>query len=78
MGKVKEFIYLLEDLSPEQIQGLGMDELKAFLQEQLRKHDLKEGQIEQQRPGTCGGRTSSFFSRSIRLGSASAGHECPT
>ena len=52
VGKVKEFIYLLEDLTPEQIQGLGMEELKAFLQEQLRNaYDLKEGQIEQQRPG---------------------------
>ena len=51
-GKVKEFIYLLEDLTPEQVQGLGMDELKAFLQEQLRNaYDIKEGQVEQQRPG---------------------------
>ena len=52
VGKVKEFIYLLEDLTPDQLQGLGMEELKAFLQEQLRNaYDLKEGQIEQQRPG---------------------------
>ena len=52
MGKVKEFICLLEDLTPEQVTGLGMEELKAFLQEQLRNaYDLKEGQIEQQRPG---------------------------
>jgi preprotein translocase subunit SecA len=52
VGKVKEFIYLLEDLTPAQVKGLGMDELKAFLQEQLRNaYDLKEGQIEQQRPG---------------------------
>jgi len=52
VGKVKEFIYLLEDLTPFQVNGLGMDELKAFLQEQLRNaYDLKEGQIEQQRPG---------------------------
>ena len=52
VSKVKEFIHLLEDLTPDQIQGLGMEELKAFLQEQLRNaYDLKEGQIEQQRPG---------------------------
>ncbi|MDC0302898.1 preprotein translocase subunit SecA, partial [bacterium] len=52
VGKVKEFIYLLEDLTPAQVNGLGLDELKAFLQEQLRNaYDLKEGQIEQQRPG---------------------------
>ena len=45
VGKVKEFIYLLEDLTPDQVQGLGMEELKTFLQEQLRNaYDLKEGQ----------------------------------
>jgi preprotein translocase subunit SecA len=50
--KVKEFVYLLEDLVPEQIRGLSMDELKAFLQEQLRNaYDIKEGQVEQLRPG---------------------------
>jgi preprotein translocase subunit SecA len=50
--KVKEFIYLLEDLKPEQVQGLSMEELKAFLQEQMRNaYDLKEGQVEQVRPG---------------------------
>jgi preprotein translocase subunit SecA len=49
--KTKEFIYLLEDLTPDQLQGLGVEELKAFLQEQLRNaYDIKEGQIEQQRP----------------------------
>ena len=50
--KTKEFIYLLEDLTPAQLQGLGVEELKAFLQEQLRNaYDIKEGQVEQQRPG---------------------------
>ena len=28
VGKVKEFIYLLEGLTPDQLQGLGMEELK--------------------------------------------------
>ncbi len=52
VGKVQEFIYLLNDLNPEQIRGLDMDALKAFLQEQLRNaYDLKESQIEEQRPG---------------------------
>ena len=52
VDKTKEFIYLLEDLTPEQLQGLGVEELKAFLQEQLRNaYDIKEGQVEQQRPG---------------------------
>jgi preprotein translocase subunit SecA len=52
VGKVKEFIYLLEDLQPDDVRGLAMEELKAFLQEQMRNaYDLKEGQIEAQRPG---------------------------
>jgi preprotein translocase subunit SecA len=52
VAKVKEFIYLLEDLQPSQLQGLSMEELKAFLQEQMRNaYDLKEGQVEQARPG---------------------------
>ncbi len=52
VAKVQEFVYLLEDLKPQQIKGLSMEELKAFLQEQLRNaYDIKEGQIEEQRPG---------------------------
>ena len=52
VGKAKEFVYLLEDLEPAQLMGLSMDDLKAFLQEQLRNaYDLKEGQIEDDRPG---------------------------
>ena len=52
VSKVQEFVYLLEDLRPEQLRGLSVEELKAFLQEQLRNaYDIKEGQIEQQRPG---------------------------
>ncbi len=52
VSKVKEFIYLLEDLTPEQIVGLQLEELKSFLQEQMRNaYDIKEGQIEQERPG---------------------------
>ena len=50
--KVKEFVYLLQDLQPQQLQGLNMEELKAFLHEQLRNaYDLKEVDIEQLRPG---------------------------
>ncbi|MCX5969842.1 MAG: preprotein translocase subunit SecA [Cyanobacteria bacterium] len=50
--KVQEFVYLLEDLSPDQVRGLTMEELKAFLQEQMRNaYDIKEGQVEQMRPG---------------------------
>ena len=50
--KVQEFIYLLEDLKSEQLRGLNIEELKAFLQEQMRNaYDLKEAQIEENNPG---------------------------
>tara|TARA_Y100001968_G_scaffold314866_1_gene340746 strand:+ start:782 stop:3622 length:2841 start_codon:yes stop_codon:yes gene_type:complete len=50
--KVQEFIYLLEDLKPDQLRGLNTEELKAFLQEQMRNaYDLKEAQIEDLNPG---------------------------
>tara|TARA_Y100001968_G_scaffold171892_1_gene157290 strand:+ start:16174 stop:19014 length:2841 start_codon:yes stop_codon:yes gene_type:complete len=52
VSKAKEFIYLLEDLDADQLRGLNMEELKAFLQEQLRNaYDLKEAQIEENNPG---------------------------
>ncbi len=52
VDKVKEFIYLLEDLSPDHISGLTMEELKVFLQEQMRNaYDIKESQVDQMRPG---------------------------
>ena len=52
LSKVKEFISLLQDLSPEQLKGLEIEEIKAFLQEQMRNaYDMKEGQVDQQRPG---------------------------
>ena len=50
--KVKEFIYLLEDLTPAQVSGLSMEELKTFLQEQMRNaYDIKESQVNQMQPG---------------------------
>jgi preprotein translocase subunit SecA len=52
LDKVKEFVYLLQDLEPAQLQGLTMEELKAFLQEQLRNaYDIKEDQVNRVRPG---------------------------
>ena len=52
ISKVKEFIYLLDDLKTEDVSLLSVDELKNYLQEQLRiAYDLKESQIEQFRPG---------------------------
>ena len=52
VSKVKEFIYLLEDLKPEDVLGLNKNELKDFLKEQLRNaYDMKEAQVEQSHPG---------------------------
>jgi len=52
ISKVKEFIYLLDDLKPEDLLGLNKNELKDFLKEQLRNaYDVKEAQVEQTHPG---------------------------
>ncbi len=52
LAKTQEFIYLLENLNSDQLRGLSVEELKAFLQEQLRNaYDLKEAQIEESNPG---------------------------
>jgi len=52
ISKVKEFIYLLDDLKSDDINLLSIEELKNYLQEQLRiAYDLKETQIEKIRPG---------------------------
>ncbi len=52
VSKVKEFIHLLNDLKSEDLLGLNKNELKDFLNEQLRNtYDLKESQLEQSHPG---------------------------
>ena len=52
ISKVKEFIYLLDDLKSDDVNLLSIEELKNYLQEQLRiAYDLKESQIEKIRPG---------------------------
>ncbi len=52
VAKAKEFIYLLEDLKPQDLLGLNMAELKSFLQEQMRNaYDVKEAMIEENHPG---------------------------
>ena len=51
-SKVKEFVVLLADLTPQQLQGLSADELKAFLREQLRNaYELKDAQVNRIQPG---------------------------
>ncbi|WP_448381422.1 preprotein translocase subunit SecA, partial [Gloeomargarita sp.] len=50
--KVKQFIYLLSDLEPSQLEDLTLPEIQAFLHEQVRiAYDMKEAQVEQIRPG---------------------------
>ncbi|MEI1378274.1 preprotein translocase subunit SecA [Nostoc sp. UHCC 0926] len=50
--KVKEFVYLLTDLQPSQLEDMSVSEIKAFLHEQVRiAYDLKEAQIDQVQPG---------------------------
>ncbi|WP_017719750.1 preprotein translocase subunit SecA [Kamptonema formosum] len=52
VSKVKEFVYLLADLEPVQIEELSMDEIKTFLHEHVRiAYDLKEAQVDQIQPG---------------------------
>ncbi|MFB2839643.1 preprotein translocase subunit SecA [Floridanema evergladense] len=52
VGKVKEFVYLLSDLQPEQLEDLSVGEIKSFLSEQVRiAYDIKEAQIDQFKPG---------------------------
>ncbi|CAD5968214.1 preprotein translocase subunit SecA [Planktothrix agardhii] len=50
--KSKEFVYLLADLTAEQLVDLSVDEIKTFLHEQLRNaYDMKENQVNQIRQG---------------------------
>lgn len=52
VDKAKEFVYLLADLEPAQIEDLTMTEMKTFLHEQVRiAYDIKEAQIDQIQPG---------------------------
>ncbi len=51
VGKVKEFVYLLQDLTPDQMEELSMEEMKMFLHEQVRiAYDIKEAQVNQVQP----------------------------
>ncbi len=52
VSKVKEFINLLNNLTPHDLLGLNKNELSNFLKEQLRNaYDIKEAQLEQSHPG---------------------------
>ncbi|MCT7993303.1 preprotein translocase subunit SecA [Laspinema olomoucense] len=52
VDKVKEFVYLLADLEPSQLEDLSIDEIKTFLHEQIRiAYDMKEAQVDRIQPG---------------------------
>ena len=45
--KVKEFVNLLQDLEPEQLDDMFLPEMQAFLREEVRRaYEIKEAQIE--------------------------------
>ncbi|MEO0947078.1 MAG: preprotein translocase subunit SecA [Cyanobacteria bacterium J06641_5] len=51
LAKVKEFVYLLEDLEVAQFEDLTVMEIKTFLNEEIHKaYDIKEAQVEQLQP----------------------------
>jgi preprotein translocase subunit SecA len=50
--KVQEFVYLLADLTPEQLKDFSMVEIKSFLHEQVRiAYDIKEAELDSVSPG---------------------------
>tara|TARA_B100000579_G_scaffold318257_1_gene267782 strand:- start:4327 stop:7158 length:2832 start_codon:yes stop_codon:yes gene_type:complete len=52
VAKVKEFVYLLDDLKTDDLIELDKNSLKDFMKEQLRNaYDLKEAQVEKSHPG---------------------------
>jgi preprotein translocase subunit SecA len=52
VDKAKEFIYLLEDVEPEHLEDMTVNEMKNFLCEEVRKaYDIKEHQIDSMQPG---------------------------
>ena len=52
VAKSKEFVYLLDDLQPDDFSTLAMPEMQMFLHEQVRTaYEKKEDEIEQLRPG---------------------------
>ncbi|HAC66252.1 MAG TPA: preprotein translocase subunit SecA, partial [Cyanothece sp. UBA12306] len=52
VGKVKEFVYLLKDVTPQDMEDMTVSEMKIFLHEEVRKaYDIKENEVDQIRPG---------------------------
>ncbi|QUS60134.1 preprotein translocase subunit SecA [Synechocystis sp. PCC 7338] len=52
LDKAKQFVYLLEDLTVEDLGDMTVWEMKTFFHEEVRKaYDLKENQVDKVRPG---------------------------
>jgi preprotein translocase subunit SecA len=52
VAKAKEFVQLLADLEPSQLENMSFGEIKTFLAEEVRKaYDIKESQIDRLEPG---------------------------
>ncbi len=52
VSKVQEFVYLLADLTPDQLENLSIGEIKTFLVEQVRiAYDMKEAQVDSIKAG---------------------------
>ena len=52
VAKVKEFVYLLQDLEPSHLDDMMIGDIKNFMREEVRKaYDLKEAQVDQISPG---------------------------
>ena len=52
VAKVKEFVYLLQDLEPSHLDDMLIGDIKNFMHEEVRKaYDLKEAQVDQISPG---------------------------
>ncbi|MDJ0842749.1 MAG: preprotein translocase subunit SecA [Crocosphaera sp.] len=52
VSKVKEFVYLLEDMTAQDMEDMTVPEMKIFLHEEARKaYDIKEDQVDKVRAG---------------------------
>lgn len=52
VDKVQQFVYLLEELQPTQLEDMAVEEIKTFLHEQVHiAYDMKESQVDKIQPG---------------------------
>jgi preprotein translocase subunit SecA len=52
VDKVKQFVYLLEELQPSQLEDMAVEEIKTFLHEQVHiAYDMKESQVDKIQAG---------------------------